>query len=105
MPHTKKNTLDEVIASRTLHYTSEQGTQTLMIQLGKPKADTQAGGDWACPIQIGADVKIAFGVDSYQALSMALQLIAIEIRHLKNKQNIDLHWLGMDNLGLEPIRE
>ncbi len=105
MDNTIDAELDEVIAKRKLNYSSEKGEQILMVKLGKPRPDSKPGGDWECPIQIGERIKLAFGVDSYQALSMALQLISIELRYLKDKQKLDLKWLEMDDLGFEPIRE
>ena len=79
---------------------TENGEGNLIIKLGKPKKSSKPEGDWECPIQIGETIKLAFGVDSYQALSMALQLISIEVKYLKEKQNINLNWLGLNNLGL-----
>ena len=100
-----KKKLGEVIAERELSYNSENGKQSFIIKLGKPRPDLRAGGDWECPIQIGEEVKLAFGVDSYQALSMALQLLSIELRDLQDKQKLHLKWLETDDLGFEPIRE
>lgn len=97
--------LGEPIAERELDYYSEKGKEILIVTLGKPRLDSDPEGGWECPIQIGEKVKLAYGIDSYQALSMALQLISIELRYLSNKQNTNLKWLGMDDLGFEPIRE
>lgn len=105
MNNKTKSELGEVIAKRELHYTSEHGEQNLTIILGKPRPDLIPGGDWECPVQIGEEVKLAYGVDSYQALSMALQLISIQLRHLKEEEKLNLKWLGMDDLGFEPIRK
>ena len=95
----------EVVAKRELNYNTTDGEQILIVKLGKPRPDSKLGGDWECPIQIGDKIKLAIGVDSYQALSMALQLISIELRYLKDNQKLDLNCLGMDDLGFEPIRE
>ena len=97
--------LGEVIAERVLDYNSQTGMQSLIVKLGKPRPDSKPGGDWECPIQIGEKIKLAFGIDSFQALSMALQLISIELRYLKDKQKLNLNWLERDDLGFEPIRE
>lgn len=105
MDNINETELGEVIAERELNYNSVNGEQRLIVKLGKPRPCSKLEGDWECPIQIGESVKLAFGVDSYQALSMALQLISIDLRYLKDKQKIDLNWLGMDDLGFEPIRE
>jgi len=105
MDNINQTELGEVIAERELNYNSVNGEQTLIVKLGKPRPDSKPGGDWECPIQIGEKVKLAFGVDSFQALSMALQLISIDLRYLKDKQKLDLNWLDMDDLGFEPIRE
>lgn len=96
--------LGEVVAKRELKYVDVNGEQSLYVKLGKPRTDLKAGGDWECPIQVGDKVKLAFGVDSYQALSMALQLISIEVKYLKDQQNLNLSWLGTADLGFEPIR-
>lgn len=97
--------LGEIVAKRELNYISEKGEQILMIKLGKPRPDSKNRGDWECPIQVGEKVKLAFGIDSFQALSMALQLISIELRFLNDQQKMNLKWLEMDDLGFEPIRE
>jgi len=97
--------LGEVIANRELNYKSTNGEQSLIVKLGKPRLDSKPGGDWECPIQIGEKIKLGYGVDSYQALLMAIQLVSIDLKYLKDKQKLNLNWLGMDDLGLNPISE
>ena len=95
----------DTIAERELNFKTDKGEQILIIKLGRPRPDSKPGGDWECPIQIGKEMKMAYGIDSYQALSIALQLISIELRYLKDAENLNLKWLGMDDLGFESIRE
>ena len=105
MNKTNTITFGEVIAERELVYDTKKGSQTLIIKLGKPRPDLKPGGDWECPIQVGNKVTLVFGVDSFQALSLAQQFISIQLRYLKDKENLNLKWLDMADLGFEPIRE
>jgi hypothetical protein len=88
----------KVIAVRELKYNSEIGEHLLVVKLGEPRPDDQ-GQDWMCSFQIGERRNTAYGVDSFQALMLALQMLSAELNHLKTKQKLDLKWLGMDNLG------
>ncbi|GAA3624363.1 DUF6968 family protein [Flavivirga jejuensis] len=87
----KKIKLDEAIAKKKLNYNSSFGEQSLIVKLGKPRADPRPGGNWECPIQIGEKIKLAFGVDAFQALLMALRLISIELKNLKDKEGLNLN--------------
>jgi hypothetical protein len=72
--------LGEVIARRML---SEQGVvgRKIVLSIGLPRPDPLKGGDWECPFLIDgvgkSEVQKAFGVDSLQALIIAIQGIRV----------------------------
>ena len=105
MNNIKGITFDEIIAERELTYNSVNGVKSLIVKLGKPRPDSKTGRDWECPIQVGEKIILAFGVDSYQALSLAQQIISIQLRYLKDNQKLNIKWMGQDDLGFEPIIE
>jgi hypothetical protein len=75
-----------------------------MIKIGKPRRDHLTGGDWECPVKIGDKNKIAFGIDSFQAISHGFQLISVHLMYLTKKKKLNITWLGQKDLGQEPIR-
>jgi hypothetical protein len=96
--------LGEVIASRELTLKLNDEEQILMIKIGKPRKDHSPDGDWECPVQIGDKKKLAFGIDSFQAMSLGLQLISVHLMYLTKKKKLNITWLGQEDLGQEPIR-
>jgi hypothetical protein len=68
--------LGRVIARRIL---SEEGVvgRQVVVSIGLPRPDPLEGGDWECPFLIEgvarSEVQKAFGVDSMQALILAIQ--------------------------------
>jgi hypothetical protein len=93
----------EVIAEREFDLAHGGTEQVVLLRIGKPVPDPEPGGDWACPIQlIGLDddsVQLAYGVDSLQAVLLAIQLAGVLLErgpHAGEK----LSWLGQTDLGL-----
>lgn len=76
-----------------------QHGETLRIILYQPQIDTKSGGDWECTVNIGEQTLTLYGVDSFQALLHAIQIIKVELDLLKNKNQLDIKWLGMDDFG------
>lgn len=97
--------LGEVIAERYFEAQEEDGSRReVVLRIGTPAPDPQAGGDWCCPYQIiglGSDkVSPAYGVDSVQALWFGLQKAGLDLRHYQRTQKSRLLWLGEEDLGL-----
>ena len=67
--------MSAVIAERVLTANGEP----LFIRVFQPRVDDTSNGTWACDYEIsgaGADISAAmYGVDSYQALMLTLQII------------------------------
>ena len=91
--------LGDILAERELKYVNSDGEQSLFIKLGKPRPDQKLGGDWECAFQIGDKIKLAYGVDSFQALLLAQKLISADINYLNKAKKLNLTWLGMRELG------
>jgi hypothetical protein len=92
--------LGELLASREFNYTTENGEQVFIIKIGKPRPDKKKGGDWECPFQVGSKIHLAYGVDSYQALTLCIKMIALEVNHYNDIKKLNLTWLGMTDLGI-----
>jgi hypothetical protein len=94
-------TLD-IIAERELQLTTEVATQTILIQVGRPQRDPEPGGDWICPFVISdlgvEELHWAAGVDSMQALLLAIQMIDIQLRNSGSLE--ELSWFGGADLGI-----
>ncbi|HEV8456272.1 MAG TPA: hypothetical protein VGQ69_12890 [Gemmatimonadales bacterium] len=89
----------EVIARRELAALSRDGERrSVEVRLGKPVPSGRQGGEWACPMQIvglGPErIKEAFGVDSVQAIQLALRLATIDLHSLASSNAVRLEWLG-----------
>jgi hypothetical protein len=93
-----------VIASRTI---SLDGQPTVDIELFAPTVDAR-GNDYQCGYRIRGlgndEIRIAFGVDSLQALLMAMQRIAIDLYTSQPGDAGQLTWLGAGDLG-HPVPE
>lgn len=90
------------VAQRTLTVINDGKEEELLISLYQPEPDPLPGGDWQCLVEIGTDNELVFGVDSFQALLMGVQYISMKLDEMK-KSGCELKWLGMDNLGFEPL--
>ena len=94
--------LTDVVVSRTLEAVHPDGSRTeVQISIGRPFPDPLPGGDWCCTFRItglGDDtVRAAFGVDSMQALLLALVKVRLEL-----SGSVRLEWLGGSDLNLDP---
>lgn len=81
--------LGRVVAERQLVVGSRQ--RQLVVRLGAPR---RVKGDWGCPYQLlglgRKAVRVAFGVDSFQALMMALESIRQDLAAIDEP----LTWVG-----------
>ena len=95
----------EVIARRELVALGRDGERrSVEVRLGKPTPSDRGGGggggggEWTCAVQIvglGPErIKEAFGVDSVQAIQLALRLATIDLHSLASANSLRLEWLG-----------
>ena len=77
--------LGEVIAERRLSFEADAGwTREVVVRLGRPVPDpSEQNGPWLCPYQVdgmgSGHVRAIFGVDSVQALVLAVHTIPAEL--------------------------
>jgi hypothetical protein len=88
----RKFEIGEVIAERQMTYVANDGSSTAVsVHVGKPIPDPSAEhGDWFCPYKISglgdSEVRAIFGVDSMQALLLAIHTIPAELAaHIRNQ--------------------
>jgi len=89
----------EVIARRELAALGRDGERRAVeVRFGKPTPSGRLGGEWGCPVQIiglGPErIKDAFGVDSVQAIQLALRLATVDLHSLASANALRLEWLG-----------
>jgi hypothetical protein len=88
----------DVIVQRV--FTIDGRSTPAVLRIGRPQEHPE--GDWVCSVQItglGEDeVYEAAGVDSLQALVMALQMARTTLQAHRRTHHIT--WLGGDDLGL-----
>jgi hypothetical protein len=76
---------DVAVASREMQLRFEDGrTEKFLIRVGVPY-ECGEGFDWCCPYEIGTEsnrnLRGIFGIDSIQALELAMNIIKVEIKH------------------------
>ena len=93
----------QVIATREF----EAGAgRTIVVELYAPEPDPEPNGDFRCGHRISGSgwgegkVRYTFGVDSMQALFLALQMIGALLYTSEEAKAGHLTWLGGTNLGL-----
>ena len=88
-----------IIATRVLTLAA---TKTVTISIGTPTAYPD-GNDFYCPYQIvgigSGQIRYASGVDSFQALYLAMKKIGADINTSSEAKSGDLTWLGNRDLG------
>lgn len=77
--------IDVAVASREMQLRFEDGrTETFLVRVGMPY-EYGDGFDWCCPYEIGTEsnrkLRGIFGIDSIQALELAMNIIKVEIEH------------------------
>ncbi|MFT3770785.1 MAG: hypothetical protein QM820_35630 [Minicystis sp.] len=76
MSTSKPSRLASPIAERRLTVVGEPDRE-IIIRVGKPRRDPDPSGDWMCPYVVeglpGARRRYAHGIDSLQALQMAIE--------------------------------
>ncbi|MZD05798.1 hypothetical protein GTW43_11975 [Streptomyces sp. SID5785] len=98
--------LGQVIARRELTSTAADGsTHPVVLEVGMPVQVPAEGGDWYCPCRISGRagsverVTAIWGVDSWQALLLALSLFPAELGYGRAPE---LSWNGGADLALWP---
>jgi Domain of unknown function (DUF6968) len=101
--------IGELIAVRTLDLVRDQGPPSdVVVSLGKPQ-QMPGHPDYFCPYQIrgaGSEkVKHSCGVDSFQALQLALSTLGVELEVLNKELGGRLRWDCDDkgDLGFPPM--
>jgi hypothetical protein len=97
-----------IIAERTFSIVNEAaGKQTkVTIRLLQPVPD-EGGPDYRCPWEIEVDgqatARFACGIDGFQAIQCALQILASEVKRLKANLGGYVVWLDekVDDDGLD----
>jgi len=91
--------IQEIVAERYLHL-EDQADSSVRVILGKPRTDPIAPSDHVlCPYQIlgigDEKVRSASGVDAFQALQLAMEMIGAELYFKLNRQyGGKLRWEG-----------
>ncbi len=90
----------DVIATRDLEISDGS---TVQVVIGQPQSFPN-GQDFFCPYQItgigNEKIRHAGGVDSLQALLLALQMISAELYTSDESRAGTLTWLGRRNFGI-----
>jgi hypothetical protein len=94
--------LGQVVAERQVR--AGAGTP-VVIRIGAPHPDPlSTNGDWRCPYRITGlgdeAVGAAFGVDSLQALLLAVYRVRLDLAARAESAGVELDWLGLPELGL-----
>jgi hypothetical protein len=102
-------TLGEITAVRIIELHTEDGNSTVTIKIGKP-VDVETGMSY-CAFQIlgigNERIRSAIGVDSVQALILALTKIGTDLYMSPESRAGRLSWMGdpSGNLGMPVISE
>lgn len=82
------------------HFAVDDQEGAAVLRVGRPVEHPD--GDWVCPFQIAGlgddQVYEAAGIDSLQALTMALQMARSRLESYRRSQRIT--WLDADDLGI-----
>lgn len=98
--------LGTVIAEREYRLVrAGQRGKRVVVRFGSPVPDPSAPGtDWMCPYALvvsgKAQVRAVFGVDSLQALELALRLVPTLLAVLARDEGGELHSFGVKDTSL-----
>lgn len=92
------------MVERTFERHAAAGITAVRLALGHPEPDPAPGGDWRCRVIIVglpyAVDRYAYGVDGVQALTLALEMAAADLRHAALPSGERLTFLGGPDLCL-----
>jgi hypothetical protein len=90
------------IAERSFVCRDEAGVHPVCVEFGEPRQDVVVvnGNDWRCPLRvtIGADstVRSLVGIDSLQALQLAINLARAELEAIASRPGTALLYLEQE---------
>ena len=92
--------LGTIIAER--HYRLDRGRSRgmrIIVRIGAPVRDPNPPGrDWACPYEVLVSGKrrqrAAYGIDSFQALELALRIVPTELASAARRHGGEVHLFG-----------
>jgi hypothetical protein len=95
--------LDPVV-ERTFERHTASGVSEVRLVLGRPAPDPADGGDWRCRVVItGLPDPVdrhAYGIDALQALALAIEMAAADLRYARLPAGERVTFLGGPDLGL-----
>ena len=96
--------MTEIVAQRKFELSRDDGSATVIVSFGQPAPiPDNTNGDWYCPWRIegpnGTRELFAGGVDSLQALLLAISMVRSELKFII-APNGGLTWLSGSDLGL-----
>ena len=91
-------------AEREFEYHDGEGAHPVLLRIGKPAPDPAPDGDWRCAVDFvglpdGDGTFYAVGVDSLQALLLALSAATARLKALRARGSA-LTWEGQAALGI-----
>jgi len=90
-----------IVATRQLEGHENNNAQRVTVKIGSPFADSEDPTCWYCPYSIewGNNRRVFYGagVDSLQALRIAISMIETELA--TKFSHLSLTWMGSDDLG------
>ena len=92
-------TFTRTVAARAMTVTRHGRTDELHLEVGQPVQDveTVSGTDWRCPVRLRqgdtTTVHNACGIDSFQALQLALETVRIQLEELAGEEGVSLQFL------------
>ena len=92
-------TFTRTVAARAMTVNRHGRTDELHLEVGQPVQDveTVSGTDWRCPVRLRqgdtTTVHNACGVDSFQALQLALESVRLKLEVLAAEEGVSLQFL------------
>ena len=98
----------EVLAEREIMFRGEDGTELpCKVRIGRPELRSEH--DWVCPydVSVGNSRKSfgIYGVDSIQAVVLALKTLDVEIEARAKELDMKPTWLGEDSSSVFDPRD
>lgn len=97
------NTIDEVVAKRIYKIGTGEAALEVTVLLGKPVQFPDSS-DFFAPYQIkgpgNEKIRCVGGIDSFQSLQLAMQMIGYDLAALNAKLDEKLVWEGDENGAL-----
>lgn len=90
--------IGDVIAVREMEFHTNDGKiEKAFLKVGRP-FEYGEGLDWCCPYELSTESRKKvfgmFGIDSLQAIDLALKTLRVEVEHWEKTQNGKFYFLG-----------